>query len=277
MRRVQFEIVLGTILVFLSTAIIIYLGFKEENRLEEYKAEQVAEQIEFGAAVFEANCTRCHGSRAQGIAGLAPCLRCEELFTTRLDDVGWEGDLQSYIISVVSVGRQVSTRPQLYVGGGTPAMPTWSEKYNGPLRDDQIRAVAAYIMNFEPYALGEVPTPEPLFGLVDESDPLSRGRAYMAQYGCTGCHAISGFSQGDVGPVLDGIATRAETRIEGYTAEEYIHESIIKPYAYIVEGYQSGVDEAGNPISAMPNTFSEEIPEDQLNDIIAFLMTLTEE
>ena len=127
MKRVQLEIVLGTVFVLLSAVILIYLGVGEQQRLKDYEELQKGEQIEFGAAVYEANCTRCHGDQAQGTA-IAPCLRCEELFTTRLEEVGWEGSLEDYVISVVTTGRRVSTRPELYPGEGKPAMPTWSEK-----------------------------------------------------------------------------------------------------------------------------------------------------
>src|SRR3970040_2402435 len=116
MKRVQLEIVLGTILVLLSVAIVIVLGIREPQRLAQYELQQRAELIEFGASVFTLNCTRCHGSQEQGIAGVAPSLRDEHFFTQRVQEVGWQGSLEDYIVSVVTTGRQVSTRPQLYAG-----------------------------------------------------------------------------------------------------------------------------------------------------------------
>ncbi len=265
MKRVQLEIVLGTILVLLSAAIVIILGIREPQRLADYEVQQRAELIEFGASVFVTNCTRCHGSQAQGITGVAPSLRDEHFFTGRLAEVGWQGSLEDYIVSVVTTGRQISTRPGLYAGGGVPAMPTWSEKFGGPLRDDQIRAVAAFIMNFEPYALGQVATVEPLLPPADESTPEGRGQAVFLQAGCNACHAISGISTGNIGPVLDGLASRAGNRVSGLTAEEYIHQSIVNPSAYVVEGFADGI---------MPPTFGETLTEEQIGDLVAFLLTL---
>lgn len=268
MKRVQLEIVLGTILVLLSTAIVVILGIQEPQRLAEYEVQQRAEKIEFGAAVFTTNCTRCHGSQAQGIAGVAPSLRDNAFFTERLDEVGWQGGLEDYIVSVVTTGRQVSTRPELYAGansGARPVMPTWSEKFGGPLRDDQIRAVAAFIMNFEPYALGEVATMPPLGPVADESTPEGRGQAVFSQAGCTACHTVSGISSGNIGPVLDGLASRAGDRVSGLTAEEYIRQSIEDPSAYVVEGFADGV---------MPQNFAEVLSEEQIADLVAFLLTL---
>jgi sulfur oxidation c-type cytochrome SoxX len=265
MKRVQLEIVLGTILVLLSTAIVVILGIQEPKRLADYEVQQRAELIEFGASVFVTNCTRCHGTQAQGITGVAPSLRDEHFFTERITEVGWQGSLEDYVVSVVTTGRQVSTRPELYAGGGVPAMPTWSEKFGGPLRDDQINAVAAFIMNFEPYALGQVATVEPLLPPVDESTPEGRGQAVFLQAGCNACHTISGISTGNIGPVLDGIASRAGETVSGLSAEEYIHQSIVDPSAYVVEGFADGL---------MPQTFADTLSEEQISDLVAFLLTL---
>ncbi len=265
MKRVHVEILAGTILVLLSAVILIVMALKEPQRLADYEVQQSAAKIEFGASIFEANCTRCHGSSAQGIPGLAPSLRSEEFFTDRIHEIGWEGGLEDYIVSVVTTGRQVSTRPSLYVGGGTPAMPTWSEKFGGPLRDDQIRAVAAYVMNFEAYAIGLEPTPIPIAEPLDEGDPVAVGIATFNAAGCVACHTVSGVSTGIVGPVLDGLASRADDRVEGLTAEEYIHQSILEPDAYIVEGFEPGV---------MLQTFGETLTDEQIDSLLAFLLTL---
>lgn len=267
MKRVQLEIVLGTIFAFLSVAILTIMALEEKGRLADFEKAQRAELIEFGAAVYEVNCTSCHGSHAQGVEFVAPCLRCEELFTTRLEDVGWEGGLEDYIVSVVTTGRQVSTRPTEFVGGGSPAMPTWSEKLGGPLRDDQINAVAAFLVNFEEWALNPDLVPTPVEEVMVVDDPLARGLAIYNQY-CAACHTISGISTGIVGPALNGIATRAGTRVAGLTAEEYIFESITLPSEYVVEDF---------PDNLMPPGFVDLISDEQLQDLISFLMTLEEE
>ena len=265
MKRVQLEIIAGTILVLLSVVIVIALAVQEPQRLADFELHQAAGKIEFGAAVFEINCTRCHGSQAQGIPGLAPSLRSREFFAERVAEVGWEGSLEDYIVSVVTVGRQVSTRPELYVGGGSPAMPTWSDAFDGPLREDQIRAVAAFIINFEPYALGEVVAPTPLAPLVDLSDPVALGRATFTEATCFACHTVSGLSEGIIGPALDGIASRAGDRVSGLSAEEYIRESILNPNAFMVEGFAEGI--------MLPN-FGETLSEEQIDSLVAFLLTL---
>ncbi len=270
MKRVQLEIVLGTVFVFLSVAIVIVMGLEENQRLADYGETQRAEQIEFGAKVFEINCTTCHGTYAQGIEGRAPCLRCEDLFASRIAEVGWEGNLEDYVVSVVTTGRQVSTRPELYQGidGTTPVMPTWAESLGGPLRVDQIAAVAAFIVNFETWALNPDLVPTPLAPVIDLSDPVSRGRVAFLALPCAACHTVSVLNNNGVGgPVLDGLAARAGDIVAGLSAEEYIRESILNPSAFVVADFQDGV---------MPQTFEEILTPEQLEDLIAFLLTLAE-
>ncbi len=110
----------------------------------------------------------------------------------------------------------------------------------------------------------------PQFQLPEEQtiipdDPAARGAALFldSTTTCILCHAIE--EQGGTrGPDLGGVATRAETRVEGLTAEEYIRQSILDPTAYIVEGFE--------PI--MPPTLFEVLGEEKFEDLVAFLLTL---
>ena len=90
-----------------------------------------------------------------------------------MGEVGWAGTLEDYIVSTVSTGRTVSTRPELYVGGGKPAMPAWSQQFGGPLREDQVRNLATFILNWEATALGDVELAELPTPIEEEdADPL---------------------------------------------------------------------------------------------------------
>lgn len=81
--------------------------------------------------------------------------------------------------------------------------------------------------------------------------------------GCRLCHSLKP-DEVKVGPSLAGIATRAATRVPGMSAEEYIRESILHPDAYIVPGFDN----------KMPSYISESLSEQDLEDLVAFLMTL---
>jgi cytochrome c551/c552 len=102
-------------------------------------------------------------------------------------------------------------------------------------------------------------------------DPAERGMALFVSKGCGGCHAIEGVegAAGQVGPVLTNIATTAATRVEGQTAEEYIHTSIVNPAAYVVQDCPTG------PCAlVMPQNYSEQLATQELDDIVTYLLTL---
>jgi cytochrome c2 len=85
--------------------------------------------------------------------------------------------------------------------------------------------------------------------------------------GCRICHSLE---KGEtiIGPSFYGIADRAGNRISGMTAEEYLRQSILEPNAFVVSGYPAG---------QMIQNFGQILTEEQIEDLIAYLMTLKEE
>jgi mono/diheme cytochrome c family protein len=81
---------------------------------------------------------------------------------------------------------------------------------------------------------------------------------------CANCHTLTDLDL--LGPGFEGIADRAATRVPGLSAEEYILQSIVDPEAYIVEGNWPE-DEV------MPTSYAEAYSEQDINDLVAFLMT----
>jgi mono/diheme cytochrome c family protein len=261
MSRVQIEITLGVLLVALTSVLLVIYGFGEEERMQKFTLSQEALAIETGAALYENNCSTCHGKQGEGIPGLCPPLNDRYFFTDRLADVGWSGTLEDYVIATVASGRLASTRPDQYFGGGRPAMPAWSETYGGPLREDQIQSIARFVMNWEATALEQValiPVERPI-----SEDPVARGEQVYIGNGCGGCHVLGALSAGVVGPPLTNIGTISATRVAGTSAEEYIRQSILNPNVFIVEGFAEGI---------MPQNWDELLSEDELNDLVAFLL-----
>ena len=82
--------------------------------------------------------------------------------------------------------------------------------------------------------------------------------------GCRICHSLVK-DERIIGPSFYGIADRAGERIPGMSAEEYLRQSILDPNAYVVPGYPEG---------QMLQTFGDLLTEEQVQDLIAFLMTL---
>lgn len=85
-----------------------------------------------------------------------------------------------------------------------------------------------------------------------------------AGFACATCHRPDSEAR-LIGPGLLNVGTRAETRIEDLSAVEYIRTSIVNPGAYVVESF---------PDALMPQNWAEIYVEDEINDLIAYLLTL---
>jgi nitric oxide reductase subunit C len=95
-------------------------------------------------------------------------------------------------------------------------------------------------------------------------DPAARGQLWFSHTPaiCSTCHSL----EADVvvvGPSLAGVATRAETRVQGMSAEQYLRDSILNPGDFVVPGFRD----------AMQRNFGDTLTGEQINDLIAFLLT----
>lgn len=279
MKRINLQILFGAFLVLATSVIVLFYGINEEERMASAAASQHGRAIEQGATLFDAQCSRCHGTQGTGIPGLCPPLNDRYFFDQRLADVGWSGTLEDYIVATASSGRLASTRPQLYPGQGTPAMPAFSDRFGGPMREDQIRMIAAYIMNWQETAsVVEVPpTPAgPTVGTdITQSLPegdVAQGEALATSLGCTACHIAA-----PTGPAWlpsaeePGIGARAATRItqpdytgSAETPEQYLLESIVAPEVYLVPNFAD----------LMPRTYGSQLTEQDAAHLIAYLLSI---
>jgi mono/diheme cytochrome c family protein len=282
MNRVQIEITLGILLIMVTSVVILMYGLGEEQRMQRFAMAQEAHAIEVGAELFELQCSRCHGINGTGIPGLCPPLNDRHFFDDRLREVGWSGTLEDYIVATASSGRLTSTRPEHYPGTGVPAMPAFSDQFGGPLREDQVRSIATFIMNWSSTAeLVEAPgtpiDPEAAVGtninreLPEGSAEAGEALAATPSLACVACHITA-----PTGPPWEGtaeqpgIGARAETRFRqpdytgnADTPEKYLFESIVLPNVHLVEGY-AGV---------MPNNYGDTLTPQETADLIAYLLT----
>lgn len=210
---------------------------------------------------------------------------------SRLGQVGWAGDLHGYIVTTLIHGRPGSIKVWPNSGGG---MASWSQRGGGPLRDDEIEDLTAYILNWDK---GSEWTSEDFFAVQQFGKPMADGsvagstevkefigsdvdaimakleadgivgdaangeKIYTVPYGCVGCH------NGVVGPDVAGTWARvendrlAEAQFAGYTGEQYLIESIVLPANYL----------ADDMADLMAKDFGDRISYQDLADIVAFL------
>ena len=99
------------------------------------------------------------------------------------------------------------------------------------------------------------------------ADPVARGEILFSRAPalCSSCHSRQPGAV-IIGPSLAGIADRAASRVPGQSAEEYIRNSIVNPGAFVVEGFPD----------SMARNLAEQLNSSQIDDLIAFLLTLRE-
>ena len=106
---------------------------------------------------------------------------------------------------------------------------------------------------------------------VDSTTPIDIDMVIAAinKGGCVACHTIPNIPDaiGQVGPNLSNIGVDGATRREGYSAEEYIRESLLEPNAFIAPDCPFGPCIAGT----MPNLT---LDESEIEVLASFLSTL---
>jgi mono/diheme cytochrome c family protein len=85
-----------------------------------------------------------------------------------------------------------------------------------------------------------------------------------SQAGCITCHSLDA-GVVIVGPSMAGIGSRAGSIVSGQSAEDYLRESILTPDAHLVEGFPAGT---------MPQVWSDELTSEQIDQLIAYMLTL---
>ena len=81
--------------------------------------------------------------------------------------------------------------------------------------------------------------------------------------GCSSCHTWGpAKATGKIGPNLDNISADYKAwsaKNKGKSVADFVHESIVKPDAYIAKGFSKGI---------MPGTFGSSLKPDQLNALV---------
>lgn len=259
----------GTTLLF--SAIFIALTVDTHARIRELTHEdRMTAEVVAGKQIWhDKNCTNCHTLLGEG-AYYAPDL-------TKIAQQRGEAYLREFMKDPSRFYSEKRDRR---------LMP------NQHLSDRQIANVVAFLTWVSaidtngwpprPILVSGAAVPAANIGAVAPSaasnDPVALGAALFSTVppGCSACHSTTaGVSL--VGPSLAGVAARAQLTIasadyrgRAHDAAGYIRESILEPDAFHV----AGANFAPSGHSIMPPNFAQTLTPKQLDDLVAYLLTL---
>jgi cbb3-type cytochrome c oxidase subunit III len=163
MRKENYTVYL-TIGLGLTLAILVTFQlyiFQEPDRIAAVEAHDKSVAFTAGQALFKKNCTLCHGDNGEGTRG-RPSLNDKPFLTNTSDD---------RIFSIISSGVP------------NTEMPAWNQSHGGPLTDEDVLNLVAFIRAWEPNAPDRRATPP--------VGSLTRGRSLYANV-CAVCHGKDG-------------------------------------------------------------------------------------
>jgi mono/diheme cytochrome c family protein len=247
---------------------IAYLAWLEGGGLEKMEAtpeinrEGLAGPALDGQTTYLRFCAVCHAPHGEGVQGLGKSLIKSE-FVTQLDD--------TELAHFITVGRPATdplntTGIEMLPYGGQQTLTT-AELSNlvAYLRVVNTGDMAAAL----PSDTGETEEHE------GEGTLEARAVAIMEKTTptCFVCHRIGerGNKNGP-GPNLNGIGLDAGQELPGLDARAYLKQSILEPSAFIVPECP-----AGPCVDSMPKNLGEQLSESEIETLLDFLLTLTEE
>lgn len=207
--------VVGLVLTLAAIFAFAVYSLSESTRLAKASNGFSQERVSLGKNIYDSQCVTCHG--AQGEGGVGFVLNSKTLLNNTPDNVFFS-----------------------LVRSGVPntQMPAWSVEFGGPLTDEDVRNVVAYIRSWEPTA----PVVEPV---VIKPSP-ERGAVLFAST-CAICHGDNG-KGGKNAPAINDLS-----RLEKLDANWY--RQVIKN---------------GRPAKGMP-TWGTVLSPAQIDDLVALI------
>jgi mono/diheme cytochrome c family protein len=278
-RSALAKIGLSLLAMLLSFAVLMFLGLRENDRMEAQTLNWDGRSIQNGAAIYANNCSSCHGVDGKGGAG--PALNSRYFFEGRLADLQFTGSLHDYVKLTVAAGRPNNKTAQWAV-----MMPTWSSSYGGPLRDDQVEDVTNFVLNWQADAIQQTAETDPWIPFqnapmtdiytgqpveaVAPAAPSGEPRPpqqLFVDMTCVACHKLdqpqTDANIGAPGPNMGNLYETAGSRVPGQDAAAYVHTSIVDPNAHVVESYMTGL---------MPQDFSQRMSEEEINSLVQWIL-----
>jgi mono/diheme cytochrome c family protein len=278
---------IATLFLLASTLLLGYIWVREHYVLGARTDRFDGALLARGARDFEQYCSGCHGLTGEGgVANAAPQLN--NLPNTlkeqnRLDGptgiLAKYGTVRNFVEATITSGVR-----------GT-AMPRWSARLGGPLRDDQITDIAAYVSNWwgpdggQPNISGDAAELAVAFKATAQAaavsaaasdTPVGRGQAIFTA-NCASCHQLSDKDSGVPAPGLGGLFGPDGSAAFGKTLPNGKPVSPPDFFEWVKKGGAAFAAQEVKPsaghgpyiIAAMPS-FAQ-LSDQQLADLLAFI------
>ncbi len=208
------------------TGVLALLGLSGPVRAQEPPGDP-----ERGATLYAENCLVCHGPNGEGRVGAT----LSDVFVTIAPD--------EYLKEVIQRGRQ-----------GT-FMPAWSQTYGGPLSEDDILDLVAYIESWGTTVEPPVPLPprpsQTIPAVPEVSGDPNVGYAIF-QTNCVACHGPDG--RGRIGATL----------ITAFAA--------LNPGVFAVETISRGVE--GSLMPPFGQDYGGPLTDQEIEDVAAYVLSI---
>lgn len=208
-------LILGLVFTLLILAGLTFYGLFESQRLVQAQAHITNERIDRGEAIYQKQCASCHG--VEGNGGVGPALNNRVLLKNTFDNA---------FFSIIRSGVP------------NTQMPAWGIEFGGPLTDEDIRDLVAYIRNYEATAPEIAVTPV-------KPDPARGALLFVST--CAICHGENGLG-GKNAPKLNDPA-----RLQKFSDDWY--RNVIRN---------------GRPAKGMP-TWGTVLSPGQVDDLVALI------
>ena len=136
-------------------------------------------------------------------------------------------------------------------------------RYVAPLTEAVPVSVTGGFTQAVAAAVAETVLPPAIQAALTGADAM-RGQQLSLSKGCIACHSLDP-NQPMPGPTWRGVGQTAATREAAQSAELYLYNSIVHPNAHVVEGF---------PPNIMIQTYRELLADQEIADLIAYLLTL---
>ena len=214
-----------------------------------------------GKKLFSAKCGVCHTLADAGTTGtIGPDL--DYAFKQDLAVGMTEGTIRQVVRGQIAYAITTTST-------GSPGMP------KNLVTGQDAKDVAAYVASVAGKAVAAAPAPAATTTAATTTTTpsaggpsaatIAAGKKVFAANGCGGCHTLKDAGAGaTIGPNLDRLAADAKTA--GLALDAYVRESIVKPNAYVVPGFQPNV---------MIQTFGQTLSKTQLDALVAYLLAVS--